>query len=110
VGGTLFTRVRRGDHRIAVSILDLRGSRDGSWSSGTAPGVRDEVVVTVVVEHPERWRAEVAVLGIDGGRFTSLEIESCVMREGRGLRCRVPMEEGWSVVRWVEGRENRGVS
>jgi hypothetical protein len=105
VGGSLFTRVRRDDHRIAVSVLDLRGSRDGSWSSGTGLGNRDEVDVTVVVERSERWRAEVAVLGIDGGRFSSVQTESCEMREGRGLRCRIPMAEGWSVVRWVEGQE-----
>src|ERR1019366_716912 len=43
VGGALFTRVRRDQHRVAVSVLDLRGSSDGAWSSGTGPGESDEL-------------------------------------------------------------------
>jgi dextranase len=106
VGGALFTRVRRDHHRVAVSVLDLRGSADGSWSSGTEPGEGDELEVIVVVERPERWHAEVAVLGKEGGRFVPVPTESREMREGNGLVCRVPLVTGWSVVRFVEGEES----
>lgn len=106
VGGTLFTRVRRGQHRVAVSVLDLRGSSDGSWSSGTGPGQNDELEVIVVVERPERWRAEVATLGREEGKFVPVQTESREMREGNGLVCRVSMVTGWSVVRLVEGEES----
>ena len=38
VGGALFTRVVRDPGTIVVSLIDLSGSRDGSWSEGTAAG------------------------------------------------------------------------
>ena len=38
VGGGLFCRVRRDDDRVAVGLIDLTGSADGSWSSGTRRG------------------------------------------------------------------------
>lgn len=106
VGGGLFTRVRRNQHRVVVSVLDLRGSADGSWSSGTTSGEQDELEVIVVVEHPERWRAEVAVLGREDGRFIPVLTESRKMREGNGLVCRVSLVTGWSVARFVEGEES----
>lgn len=106
VGGGLFTRVRRDKGRVAVSVLDLRGSIDGSWSSGTEPGPQDELEVVVLVERPERWRAQVAVLGSDEGRFAPVPTELRQMREGIGLVCRVAMRSGWSVVRLVEGELN----
>jgi dextranase len=106
VGGSLFTRVRRDRRRVVVSVMDLRGSADGSWSSATAPGEQGEIEVVVVLEHPERWRTDVAVLGQDGGRFIPVTTESREMREGTGLVCRMPLVTGWSVVRFVEGEDS----
>jgi dextranase len=103
VGGSLYARVRRCVGWIVVSLMDLTGSRDGSWSSTTAAGTGRDVDVSVLVERPDHWSAEVAVLGRSEGRFTPLDITNVAMREGRGLRLRVPLVDGWSVVRLREG-------
>jgi len=106
VGGQLFTRVRRSHGRIAVSILDLRGSREGSWSSGTGPVTPGECEVVVVVEAPGEWRAEVAVLGSNEDDFVPISTDVREMREGYGLVCLVPLVSGWSVLRLVEGEKS----
>jgi dextranase len=98
---SLFARVVRDDKVVAVSLLDLTGSADGSWHSRTAPGTCGEVDVTILVDVPEGWVAAVAVLGRDEGRFTPLAVTIVPHREGRALLCRVPVDKGWAVLRLV---------
>ncbi len=103
IAGSLYVRTRRDDHQMVISVMDLGGSVDGSWSSGTAAGVRAYADVVVLLERPEDWRIDVAVLGRDDGRFGNVSTEWREMREGRGIMCRVPLEGGWSVLRLVQG-------
>lgn len=98
-GGSLFVRVFRSDGLVVVSLLDVSGSSDGSWSSGTGPGTCARAEISVLVEERDEWRAEVAVLGRDEGRFTSLQLVASSMREGQGRTCTVPVDGGWSVLR-----------
>lgn len=98
-GGVLFTRVRHTPDSIVVSMLDLSGSRDGSWSAGSRAGTCSSAVVTALVERPERWSAHTAVLGQDGDRFTSVPLSEGTHREGRAVICNVPIADGWSVLR-----------
>jgi dextranase len=104
VGGALFTRIVRDANTIVVSLIDLSGSSNGSWLEGTAAGGCKTAAVAVLVEQPERWRACVAVLGRDAGRFVPVELEEASHREGRAVNCEVPIVDGWSVLR-LESRE-----
>jgi dextranase len=104
VGGALFTRVVRDPGTIVVSLIDLSGSRDGSWSEGTAAGSCSTATVAALVEQPEHWHAHVAALGRDEGRFTPVELQVGSHREGRTVTCEVPIVDGWSVLR-LENRE-----
>jgi dextranase len=99
LGGSLYARVIRGDDSVVVSLLDLSGSADGSWLKGTALGRCARADVSILVEAPEQWRADVAVLGHDEGRFAPLELGEKSLREGRGCTSTVPIDGGWSVLR-----------
>ena len=101
VGGALYARVLRSDALVVVSLLDLSGSSDGSWTSSTNAGRCSGVSVDVLIDVPDRWGADVAVLGRDDGRFTALATEVTSMREGRGVGCTVPLVGGWSVLRLI---------
>ena len=103
-GGTLFTRVIRTDDTVVVSVMDLSGSADGSWSAGTGPGSCDRAVVTALVDRPQSWRARAAVLGRDGDRFVPVDLTEGPHREGRAVVCEVPIVDGWSVLR-LENRQ-----
>jgi dextranase len=98
-GGHLFCRVRREDNLVVVGLIDLTGSADGSWSSGTGPGTCASAEVSVLVPSPASWRAQVAVLGADDGRFVDLTSGAGEHREGRAVTCTVPLAAGWSVLR-----------
>ena len=84
---------------VAVSLLDLSGSHDGSWTSGTGAGACEVADVAILVDAPDQWRAEVSRIGRGGGRFCPLPTASVAMREGRGISCRVPVEGGWAILR-----------
>jgi dextranase len=99
IGGSLFARVVRDDDLIVVSLLDLTGSEEGSWMSGTGEGHCDNADVDVLLGSPESWSVAVAVLGRDQGRFDKREYVVASMREGGGIRVTVPVERGWSVLR-----------
>jgi dextranase len=99
VGGGLFCRVRRHEGRVAVGLIDLTGSANGSWSSRTASGSCRSAEVTILVEEPETWRAQMAVLGFEGGRFLDVPTGVSAHREGRAVTCSVPLESGWTVLR-----------
>ena len=98
-GGTLFARSLLGEGSVVVSLLDLTGSREGSWSAGTAPGRCDQAEISVLVDDPQRWRACAAVLGHAEGRFEPIPMRAHPHREGRSLSCRVALIDGWSVLR-----------
>jgi dextranase len=98
-GGAVCARVVRHDACIAVSVLDLTGSPHGSWQQPTGPGRCPEVTVTVLLAEPGRWTPAVAVLGQDGGRFRLVSAREREHREGRAVEIRLPLVEGWSVLR-----------
>ncbi|MGH2836118.1 MAG: hypothetical protein ACRDKD_07885, partial [Solirubrobacteraceae bacterium] len=104
VGGALFTRIVRDAQTIVISMIDLSGSRDGSWSEGTAAGICDTATVAALVEQPDQWRASVAARGCDDGRFAPVDLAVGPHREGRAITCEVPIVGGWSVVR-MENKE-----
>jgi hypothetical protein len=89
----------RHEDLVAVGLLDLSGSSDGSWAAGTSAGSCREAHVSLLLDSPERWAASAAVLGDGGGRFGAVPTETVDHREGRALRCRVGLRAGWSVLR-----------
>jgi dextranase len=99
LGGALFARVVHTETTVVVGLLDLSGSTNGSWSEGTAPGVCTAAKVAALVAAPEQWRACVATLGRNGGRFTPTQLQNEPHREGRAVACEVPIVAGWTVVR-----------
>jgi dextranase len=99
LGDSLFARIIRDDDLIVVSLLDLSGSEEGLWTSGTSEGQCDSANVDVLLGSPESWNVDVAVLGREQGRFEALDYVVASMREGGGIRVTVPIEEGWSVLR-----------
>ena len=103
LGGALYARVIRNDDVVAVSLLDLSGNAEGSWSSGTGLGVCDQAIVSVLVDSPKQWHAELAVLGRDDGGYVPLGTSATSMREGTGLMCEVDVNGGWSVLRLTRG-------
>jgi dextranase len=98
-GQAVYARVVRHEDCIAVSVLDLTGSETGSWRNGTGPGHCRSVTVTVLLDIPARWRAEVAVLGLDGDRFSPAAAGQRTHREGLAIEVEVPVALGWSVLR-----------
>jgi dextranase len=99
VAGSLYVRVVRSDELVVVSLLDLSGSDDGSWTSLTQEGTCSQASVKILAYEPSRWFAEVAVLGRDGGRFAPLSTNLTSLREGSGVSCTVPLVGGWTVLR-----------
>jgi dextranase len=99
LGGSLFARVVHTSDAVVVSLIDLSGSTNGSWSEGTRPGTCSVARVSVLIDRPEEWRADAAVLGRNGGRFAQLATETGPHREGRAVICDVPLVDGWSVLR-----------
>ncbi|HEX3617707.1 MAG TPA: glycoside hydrolase family 66 protein [Solirubrobacteraceae bacterium] len=99
VGGGVFARVVQTDERIVVGVIDLTGSGSGRWSETTAAGSVTTVTVRTLVDHPERWIAEAAVLGEAGGRFMPLQARDVPHRQGRALEVELPLASGWSVLR-----------
>jgi dextranase len=98
-GGSLFCRVRRGADLVVVGAIDLSGSAQGTWTAGTSEGICVAADVSILVDDPSRWRADLAVLGKNAGRFEPVSAAATSMREGNGLRFRVPLTSGWSVLR-----------
>jgi dextranase len=103
LGGAVYARVRRRDDSVVVSVVDLSGATEGSWRHVSGVGTCQAVSVTVLVERPEDWRAYVAGVGVDEGRFAPLDLREVTHREGRALECSVALGGGWSVVRFEVG-------
>jgi dextranase len=103
LGGALFARVRRGDDTVVISVIDLSGATEGSWRHASQAGRCRNAVITVLVDTPERWSVQAAVLGANDDRFAPLDAHEVAHREGRALSCSVPLVDGWSVVRFETG-------
>ncbi|MGD0983799.1 MAG: glycoside hydrolase family 66 protein [Acidimicrobiales bacterium] len=104
VGGALFARVVHAERRVAVGVVDLTGSQNGRWSEPTSRGSVRSVTIRVLLDHPDKWRAEAAVLGAGGDRFAPLPVTEVPHRRGRAVEVRLPLVAGWSVLR-LETRE-----
>jgi dextranase len=98
-GRTVFGRVVRSDDCIAVGVVDLSGSANGSWSEPTGVGRCQSVRARVLLDEPEGWKADVAVLGRSGDRFTTVPFTVVEHREGRAAQLEVPLGPGWAVLR-----------
>jgi len=109
VGGALFARVVHAECRVTVGVVDLTGSQNGRWSEPTAKGSVSSVTLRVLLDHPENWRAEAAVLGAGGDRFAPIFAREVPHRQGRALEMELPLVAGWSVLR-LEMRQRDRVS
>lgn len=98
VGDAVFARVVRTPDCIAVGIVDLTGSTNGSWSELTAAGRCRSVRARVLLGDPEKWKAAVAVLG-DDDHFTPVPFTVVEHPQGQAAQLDVPVEWGWSVLR-----------
>jgi dextranase len=98
-GGTVFARVVRSDDCIAVGVVDLTGSVNGSWSEPTAVGRCRSVRARVLLDEPESWNADVAVLGRSGDRFAAAPFTVVEHREGHAAQLEVALTSGWSLLR-----------
>jgi dextranase len=99
VGGALFARVVHTESSVVIGIVDLTGSETGSWSERTEPGRIRLATVTVLVDRPDAWRADAAVLAHDEGRFNEIAYQTVAHRQGRALQVELPLRAGWSVLR-----------
>ena len=98
-GGTVFARVVRSDDCIAVGVVDLTGSPNGSWSEPTEVGRCRSVRARVLLDEPLGWKADVAVFGHSADRFTTVPFTVVDHREGHAAQLQVPLGSGWSVLR-----------
>jgi hypothetical protein len=111
VGGSVFARVVHGQDLIGIGVVDLTGSENAKWSELTAAGKLSKVTVRVLLDRPESWRADAAVLGTLGGRFSPINSVVVSHRQGRALEVEIPLVEGWSVLRLArEGQGGRNVN
>jgi dextranase len=99
VGGALFARVVHGGDWVTVGVVDLTGSPSGRWSEPTAKGSVSAVTLRVLVDRPENWTVDAAVLGAAGGRFGHLDSREVPHRQGHALEVELPLVSGWSVLR-----------
>jgi len=109
VGGALFARVVHAEGRVTVGVLDLTGSQHGRWSDPTATGTVSSVRLTVLVDRPENWRVEAAVLGAGGNRFSPVLAREVKHRQGRALEVELALVSGWSVLRLKRRRPDDAV-
>jgi hypothetical protein len=99
VGGALFARVAHTESSVVIGIVDLTGSENGSWSERTSPGRVRIATVKVLVDHPDIWQADAAILGHGEGRFNEIATRVVAHRQGRALQVELPLVDGWSVLR-----------
>ena len=107
IGGALFARVVHAEGRVTVGVVDLTGSQNGRWSEPTAKGSVSSVTLRVLLDHPEKWRAEVAVLGAGGDRFAPLLARDVPHRRGRAVEVELPLASGWSILNLKVWGRNR---
>ena len=104
LGESVMARVARGENWIAVSALDLSGSKEGSWSQPTAQGRCDFVTINVLVHNPDEWRTDAAQLSTGTHRFETIESRVVEHREGLALSVALPLCGKWSVLRLIANR------
>ena len=109
VGGALFARVVHTESSVVIGVVDLTGSQNGRWSERTAPGRVRRATVKVLVDRPEAWQADAAILGHRGGRFTEIASRDVAHRQGRALQVELPLAGGWSVLRVKRKRSGREI-
>jgi dextranase len=102
-GGAVFARVVRTPDCVAVGLVDLTGSANGSWSERTPAGRCRSVRARVLLDGLDNWKADAAVLGRAGGRFAPLPFEVVGHRQGLAAEIVVPVDDGWSVLRMRRG-------
>ncbi len=107
VGGTLFARVVHAEGRVTVGVVDLTGSQNGRWSEPTARGSVSSVTLRVLLDHPENWRAEAAVLGAGDDRFAPLLAREVPNHRSRAVEVELPLVAGWSVLRLERSKPGR---
>ncbi len=98
-GGSLFARVNHGEEIVSIGVIDLTGSESTKWSERTAAGTISRVRVRVLLDHPDTWRVDAAVLGSRDDRFFRVESTIVSHRQGRALEMDLPLVDGWSVLR-----------
>ncbi|MGH9106576.1 MAG: hypothetical protein ACRDZX_12220 [Acidimicrobiales bacterium] len=104
IGGALFARVVRTDDRIAVAVVDLTGSANGSWREPTSGGRCRSVQARVLLGCPAEWEAAVTTLGSAGDRFVGAPFTVVEHREGLAAELEVPLGAGWAVLRMTRRR------
>ncbi len=98
-GGSLFARVNHGERMVSIGVVDLTGSQNAKWSEPTATGKISKVRARVLLDDPETWRVDAAVLGSRDDRFHCIEPTVVMHRQGRALEMDLPLVDGWSVLR-----------
>jgi dextranase len=99
VGGGVFARVFQANDLVTVGVLDLTGSDNGLWAEQSRRGEVRVATVRVLLDKPEKWRVDAAVLGSNGDRFAPISSMMVEHRQGRALEIELPLVDGWSVVR-----------
>ncbi len=99
IGGSVFARVVHAENTVTVGVVDLTGSQHGKWSEPTTRGTVSSVTIRVLVDHPNSWTVSAAVLGARSEQFGAIESLIVPHRQGRALEVRLPLVEGWSVLR-----------
>lgn len=105
VGGFLFARVFHDTDLVTVGVLDLTGSENGLWSESSRRGEVRFATVHVLVDDPEGWCVDAAILGMDGDRFTPHDVKVIDHRQGRALQVELPLVDGWAVIRMTPRNE-----
>jgi len=85
---------------VRADVADLTASAAGSLETGTDEGTCREASVELLVEQPESWRADAAVLGAADDRFRAARLTPKEHREGAAVAATVPVVSGWTVVRF----------
>ncbi|MGC2169174.1 MAG: glycoside hydrolase family 66 protein [Acidimicrobiales bacterium] len=104
VGRSLFVRVNHGEEIVSIGVIDLTGNQNAKWSELTAAGKISGVRARVLLDHPDTWRVDAAVLGSRNDRFFRIEPAIVSHRQGRALEMDLPLVEGWSVLRLTKER------
>jgi Glycosyl hydrolase family 66 len=99
VGGSVFARVVHADGVVTVGVVDLSGSVHGKWSESTTRGSVSSVTIRVLVDHPNAWTPNAAVLGAQDEHFAVIDSVIVPHRQGRALEVTLPLVKGWSVLR-----------
>ncbi len=99
LGGKIFARVFQSTDLVTVGVLDLTGSDGGLWSESSRKGEAEMVTTRVLLDNPEQWDVDAAILGSNDDRFTPRESTVVDHRQGRALEVELPLAGGWAVIR-----------